>query len=70
MLKSLMQNILVVYLTLGNKFYFFNFKFTKPKFLWNFFWYLATSLCTILFRADTGNIRKIGNLNILKKQEN
>ena len=32
-----------------------NFKFAKAKFLHNFFWHVTTSLCTIVFRADTGN---------------
>ena len=43
------------YWTLSKKFYFFNFKFTKAKFLHNFFWHVTTLLCTIVFRADAGN---------------
>ena len=57
------------YWTLSKKFYFFNFKFTNAKFLHNFLWHGTTYLCAIVFRADTGNIRKICDLDILKKQE-
>ena len=44
---------------LSKKFYFLNFIFTKAKILQNFFG--TTEVCAIVFRADTGNIRKIVN---------
>ena len=58
------------YWTLSKKFYFFNFKFTKAKFLHNFF--LARDnliVNNIVFREDTGNIRKVTKLHILKKKK-
>ena len=54
MLKKPLQKNLVE--LLSKKFYFFNFKFTKAKFLQNTFWH---NLIVYLFRADTGSNRKI-----------